>query len=167
MKSLFILSFALLVGFSTFFGQEKAANSGNILFHTITKKGVKANTQDFESKIDLSARSISLTVPVKSFKSESSSVTNKVNTDGSISFVGDINSNSKIEESGRHIVSIQGKMTINGITNPFKFNGLLENKNGVVVFSASFLVNGKKYGMNEEMIKEFTDKVEVSLSVTY
>ena len=175
MKSLFTLSFVLLLGVTVLFGQEKTAQSGNILFHAIAKKDVKANAEKFESKIDLSAKKISFIVPVQNFKFKlglmQKHFNNEENMNSSVhpnaTFTGEITANSNIEEEGRHIVSVKGEMTIKGITHPFDANGLLENKNGVTTISASFLVDGTKFGLESAKIKKFVDKVEVSLSATY
>ena len=56
MKSLLILPIMLLLGVTMIFGQEKSVQSGNILFHTIAKRDVKANAEKFEScKLERSA----------------------------------------------------------------------------------------------------------------
>lgn len=167
MKSLFILTITFLLGLSSVLGQEKNIQSGNVLFHTIAKKSIKANATIFESKLNLSSKNISFVIPFQNFKTKSSSLESQLKGDENIVFKGEISANSNLDKEGRHIVFVKGELTIMGETKPFEFNGVLVNRSSSSNISASFLVNGKDFGLNDNLINEFAEKVEVSLSATY
>lgn len=155
--------------------QNKEMNSGNILFHAINKKDVKANTKTFKSKINLTEKTVSFNVPIESFVFKNGVMykhfVNENNMSTSLfpkaSFEGKISSNSDLTKEGRHIVKVEGNMTIKGVSVPFSTNGLITNKGNDTFISATFLLDGTKFGLDNEKIKGFSDKIEVAIDAKY
>jgi len=173
MKNILI---AVIILFTTsLFAQQKELKSGNILFHAIAKKEVTASTNTFKSIIDLEQKTISFTVPIQSFQFKNKLMKKHFNNAENMNsekfpnatFKGTILANTNIAEEGRHIVTVKGEMTIKGETHPFTANGLLVNRHGITTVEAVFLVNGLEFGLTNETIKKFADKIEVTLEAIY
>jgi len=175
MKKILLLLVACLGIAMVVFAQEKSAQSGSILFHAINKKDVKANTKTFKSKLNLEAKSISFEVPIESFVFKNGLMQKHFINENNMStgifpqakFVGTITSNTDITKEGRHIVKVEGEMTIKGVTIPFSTNGLISNRGQQTVVNATFLLDGTKFGLDNDKIKGFSDKIEVALNANY
>ncbi|MCT4580188.1 MAG: YceI family protein [Flavobacteriales bacterium] len=175
MKNLLLL-FATCIGLSIVgWAQEKSVQSGNILFHAVEKKEVKAQTNTFESKINLDKKTVLFVVPIESFVFKKGLMQehfiNENNMSASLfpaaKFTGKISSSTAIHKEGRHIVQVEGDMTIKGVTVPFSTHGLLTNKSGETVIKASFMIDGTMFGLDNAKIKGFSDKIEVALTAKY
>lgn len=175
MKNLLLL-FVSIIGFTIFgFTQSKTLQSGNIMFHAIEKKDVKASSSNFTSELNLDEKSVHFSVPIVSFTFKSELMqkhffnANNMSADlfPKAEFFGDLKSNSDLTKIGRHIVKVNGEMTIKGIKVPFNTNGLIINKNGETVIKSTFLIDGHKFGLDSDKIKGFSDKIEVELNATY
>lgn len=69
-------------------------------------------------------------------------------------------------ENGRHDVTIEGKLTINGVTNYIKERGVLTVNNGNVTALAEFIVSLKAYKINVEKAYE-QDNVLLKIHFNY
>ncbi len=172
MKFITILTVLLTIGV---FGQEKKLTSGEINFHAIEKREVHAVNKEFSSKINLSAGEIDFKVPIDHFKFKAPLMKKHFNSDENLNvaefpnafFVGKITANTDITKEGRHIVTVKGEMTIKGITRPFEAKGLLINKNGTSIVTSSFLIDGTEFGLTNEKVRKFADKIEITLIGEY
>ena len=155
--------------------QDKTMQSGNILFHAVDKKNVKATTKLFKSKINLLEKTVSFNVPIENFIFKNDLMYEHFLNENNMSvdlfpqatFERRISSNSNISKEGRHIVKVEGVMVIRGVSIPFSTNGLLTNKGNETYISATFLLDGTKFGLDNDKIKSFSDKIEVAIDAKY
>ena len=172
-----VISALILMSLNAFtiFGQEKTMERGEVLFHAIEKRTFTANSSEFKSAISFTENTISLAVPINSFKFKNAEMQKEFNqkenfnstTHPSLLFNGIILSNTSIGEEGRHIVTLKGELTIKGQSHKLETKGLLVNKSGQTSLKASFLIDGKKYGLNSAAYKDFIEQLEFSLEIEY
>lgn len=175
MKSIITLFLFTCLGLSFAFGQDKSISSGEVLFHAIENRNFTAISTTVKSNLSFTANSVSFIIPTKSFKFKNAEMQTKFNqkenlnseTYPNILFNGELLANSNISENGRHIVTLKGELTIKGITHKLETKGLLVNKSGQTTLKASFLIDGKKYGLNSVTYKDFIEQLEFSIELVY
>lgn len=175
MKFIAILFMTTYLSLSVAFGQDKSISSGEVVFHAIEKRDFSASSTNIQSQISLVTNSISIVVPVSSFKFKNAEMQKEfiqkenlnAGTYPNLLINGEISSNSDVSEEGRHIVTLNGELTIKGVTHKLETKGLLVNKSGETTLKMSFLTNGEAYGLDSGAYKDFINQLEFSIELIY
>lgn len=171
MKLLTGLFCLLILNTSIVLAQQKELSSGEIVLHSISKTKIEAKSTVFKSKLDLSENTIDLVIPLQSFKYNLDASKNSFESKGNMNvsqfseviIKAKLSANSDLKSAERNIVSIDGEATIKGKTHKFKTNGLLVNKGGVSILTATFSLNGKLIGLEDKNL----NRIEVSVKANY
>jgi len=175
MKYIAALFMTAYLSLSVAFGQDKSMSSGEVIFHAIEKRDFSARSTLIESNLNFTTNSISIVVPIKSFKFKNAETqkefTQKENLNADtypdLLINGEISSSSDVSEDGRHIVTLSGELTIKGVTHKLKTKGLLVNKSGETTLRISFLTNGEDYELDSGAYKDFINQLEFSIELIY
>ncbi len=166
----FVLLFALLFT-AISAGQSKVSTSGNVKIFSLLDEYIDGECKTVTSTIDLSQKTIAVSVSVKGFKFEKAVMQKKFNNEENMNtavypkakFVGKIISEKGLETVGAHKVEIDGEMTIKGVTNKVKTNAIIVvNKDDTVGLDTEFMLNGLDYDLTLKYVKEMRITVDLS-----
>jgi len=167
-----LLTLSLISGLIvTGFSQDKISNSGSVKFQSLSKKDVKAECVSLTSKINLSEKTIVVSVPIQGFEFKQSVMQKHFNSDKNMDsqqfpkakFKGTITSEKRLSKDGVYKTSVNGQMTIKGISKPLTAEGTIEIVNDKVIIISTFIIKGNEFGLETKYAKE----IEVTINTTY
>jgi len=179
MKKLSFLSVLLFASIILSAQTKFITKNGNIEFYSHTSmEDIKATNNQVASILDIGSGEIIFVVLMKSFKFDRSLMEEhfnenyvesdkfpKANFKGKITNLEDVN----FKKDGIYNVTIEGDMTIHGVTNPMKETGTLEIKGENIIGKSKFLLDPQEYNIViPGVVKEkFANKMEITVEMNY
>lgn len=170
-----LLVLVLMAGMS--FGQKYVTKTGYIRFFSTTPaEDIEARNKQVNAALDKSTGDFVFKVLMKSFEFEKALMQehfneNYVESDkypdatfkGKVVNLKDVN----FDKGGVYKVTVEGDLTIHGVTKKVKHEGTIEIKGDKVVAKAKFFVKPADYGIKipKAVIKNISESIEVNVDV--
>jgi polyisoprenoid-binding protein YceI len=74
-----------------------------------------------------------------------------------------ITSEKRLPKDGVYKTSVNGQMTIKGISKPLTVEGTIDIVNDKVIIISTFIIKGNEFGLETKYAKE----IEVTINITY
>ena len=177
MKKWFVLSVALLITISFASAQKFMTKNGTIHFLSDGQiEKIEAYNHQVNSALDASTGNFVFKVLVKSFEFEKALMQEHFNENymqsdqfpnstfnGKVLNVKDIN----FGKDGTYNAIVEGDLTMHGVTNKVKTNGVFEVKGGKVVGKSTFNVLIKDYNITipKAVVKNIAENVQIEVNV--
>lgn len=178
MKKIFVLLFTLLCITATAQNRYFTKEGRVSFFSEAPLENIEAHNQQVTSILDLSKSEVAITLLMKLFKFDKSLMEEHFNENYVESgkypkaiFTGSFKSDAAIDanKNGVYPVSIDGSLTLHGVTQPVKTTGSIEVKNGSVVAKTKFKIAIKDYNIEVPrlVMKNIAEIVEVTVELPY
>lgn len=183
MKKISLLLLIVLFAFSATQAQKKKGKNGkSTLFSHTAAEDIKGESNSVTSMLDMSNGKMVFVVPVQSYKFKRTLMQKHFNQPRfmdsrkypKIKFVGKITNLREVNflKDGKYNVTVEGKMTIRGVTKPQTAKGVLTVEGGVIKGYSKFIVRGiGAYGVgkpkNKRKKNSIADNIECEVWVTY
>ena len=173
MKTICIL-FLMFIAVFTVNAQKYYTNSGEITFTSEApmEKIVSENKQ-VTAMINTATKDVAFKVLIKSFKFEKQGMYDHFNRDYTESdkypnatFEGKITDATDLTKSGTYNVTVEGKLTIHGVTKPVKQSGTIDVAEGKITLKSTFNIQLSDYGIKvpSDFIKRISNTVQVNVN---
>jgi len=141
-------------------------------------ENIEAHNQQVNSIVDFSKNEVVITLLMKSFRFEKSLMEEHFNENYLESakypkalFFGTFKSELLIDpnKNGVYPVSIDGKLTLHGVTQPIMASGSFEVKNGIITAKTKFQISIKEYNIEvpKLVMKNIAEIVDVVVELPY
>lgn len=153
MKTIYSIIFCTFLVSTSTFAQKQTHKEGEITAIS-NKKNINTPCKEFESTIDLTAKTVEFTVPMANFffknDTQQKHWSNKV-FDTSIfpnaTFSGTITSTEDLTIDGTYTISVTGTLKIKDVEKELDAVGTINKKGGSTTATAEFLVDRDAYGL--------------------
>lgn len=151
-------------------------NANISFFSSAPIENITAKTSKAVSAINMQTGTVYFKVPIRTFQFPKSLMQEHFNTDYLESdqypfaeFKGDILNYKKPEKDGTYPVTVDGKLTIHGVTKEYKEQGELSLQNGKITASTSFKVRLADHNIKIPTIvfKNIAEVVDVKVNAVY
>jgi len=169
MKLKYLLFTVLIGSIMSSSAQKYITKTGLIELNSSTPvNAIRGVNNAVASILDTEIGEIYVSTLIHSFKFDKTVVEERVNEKyiesdkfPKATFQGKITDYKKINflEDGDYNITIEGKLTIHGVTNYIKERGELTIKNGVIVTSTEFLISLKSYKIKVENVYQIDDVI--------
>ncbi len=179
MKRTILLLSILVLGSLSLNAQKYMTRSGYIGFYSHTPvEDIKAENNQVASILDGTTGELVFQVLMKSFHFEKKLMEEHFNenyveseTYPRAEFKGKITNFSTVnlEKNGKYPVSVEGELTMHGVTRQVMANGDLEVKDGKVQASSKFMIKPEDYGIEIPGIvrEKIAAEIEVTVDMKY
>ncbi len=178
MKKIVFLLFTLVTVAATAQNRYFTKEGSISFFSEAPLENIEAHNQQVTSILDLSKNEVAITLLMKSFKFEKSLMEEHFNENYIESgkypkaiFTGSFKSDTPLDpnKNGVYPVSIDGSLTLHGVTRPIKTTGSIEVKNGSVVAKTKFTIAIKDYNIEvpKLVVKNIAEIVEITAELPY
>jgi polyisoprenoid-binding protein YceI len=178
MKKFLVLLFTLFCISATAQSRYFTKEGRISFFSEAPLENIEAHNQQVTSILDFAKSEVAITLLMKSFKFEKSLMEEHFNENYIESskypkaiFTGSFKSESAIDanKNGVYPVTIDGSLTLHGVTQPIKTTGSIEVKNGSVVAKTKFKIAIKDYNIEvpKLVVKNIAEIVEVTAELPY
>jgi polyisoprenoid-binding protein YceI len=183
MKKFSLLLLIVLFAFSATQAQKKKAKNGkSTLFSHTSAEDIRAESNSVTSSLNAVTGKMVFVIPVQSYKFKRRLMQKHFNQPRfmdskkhpKIKFVGKITNLREVNfvKDGKYNVTVEGKMTIRGVTKPQTAKGVFTVENGVIKGYSKFVVKGiGAYGVgkpkNKSKKNSIADNIECQVWVTY
>ncbi|MBI9062905.1 MAG: YceI family protein [Marinilabiliaceae bacterium] len=150
---------------------------GNISFFSSTPlKDVSAVNKEVKSILDIKSKTLAFVVTMKAFDFKNSLMQEHFNekyvesdTYPQATFTGRITSDFNPSEYSEQSVTVEGKLTIHGVSHSIIANGTLHPQKDQIDGQATFIVKPADFNIKipKLLIKNIAEEVEVNTEVTY
>lgn len=180
MRRFFLLPIFCLAFFHVHAQENYLTRNGQIRFFSATPlEDIKAINNEVASVINRKTGSIQFVVLIKSFQFRKAAMQDhfngkdymdsdrypKAELKGSIASI----SNVDFSKDGSYPVTVEGNLSMHGVTQPIKLPGTIQIKNGIVSASAVFRIRLADYQISVPSIvsQKVAEKVEVTVQCSY
>ncbi|MFA6924635.1 MAG: YceI family protein [Bacteroidales bacterium] len=179
MKKIVVFLFAVVIVMSGYSQDKYVSKNGHIWFFSKTPmENIEAHNNQTASYIDIKTGGIAFQLLMKSFKFDIALMEEHFNEEyvesdkfPKAEFKGAITNLSEIKfnKNGVYNVTVEGNLTIHGVTKKVKEKGTIEIANGKLIVKAKFNIVPQDYGIViPNLVKEkFAKSMEVNVDMTY
>lgn len=145
-------------------------------FSSAPIENIQANTSQAVSAINMNTGAVFFKVPIKSFQFERDLMQEHFNSDYLESdkypyaeFQGKINPVPSLAKDGSYPVTVDGQLTIHGVTKPYQGPGTIEVKKGQIVAVSSFKVKLADHDIKipRLLMRNIAEIVDVKVDAAY
>jgi polyisoprenoid-binding protein YceI len=177
-KSLLLLFFGLLLSVSVVNAQKYITKSGFIRFYShASLENIEATNKQVNSALDITTGDFIFKVLMKSFEFEKALMQehfneNYVESDKfpNASFKGKVLNMKEINftKNGTYTATIEGDLTIHGVTKKVQEKGTFDVKDGKIVGQAKFNISLKEYNViiPKTVVNNISDMIEITVDVS-
>jgi polyisoprenoid-binding protein YceI len=173
MKRLIISTLALTLGLTSL-AQQKELASGDITFKS-EKKDLAFSATEFSSNLDLTEKTLTLTLPVNNFDIKSKMQKNHfMGEDGmntsefaNASFTGTIETEADLSSEGIHEVTVKGTLTVLGVGVEITTPATIEITADGVKTSATFKLNRASHKATSKYANMLDENIEVIVNANF
>jgi polyisoprenoid-binding protein YceI len=177
MKSLLIVSLVLLMSASSVYSQKYMTRNGHIrFFSSASLEDIEAHNRQVNAALDLETGDFVFRVLVRSFEFEKALMQEHFNENymeshkfPNASFQGKISNLSEIDfnKNGTYEATVEGKMTIHGVTKDIVEKGTLSMKDGTIEAYSQFNVKVADYDIKipKTVVNNIAENIQVTVDV--
>jgi polyisoprenoid-binding protein YceI len=177
MKSLLIVSLVLLMSASSVYSQKYMTRNGHIrFFSSASLEDIEAHNRQVNAALDLETGDFVFRVLVRSFEFEKALMQEHFNENymeshkfPNASFQGKISNLSEIDfnKNGTYEATVEGKMTIHGVTKDIVEKGTLTMKDGTIEAYSQFNVKVADYDIKipKTVVNNIAENIQVTVDV--
>lgn len=173
-KTLFTLSFLLVLGLSTLMGQGKySTKTGTVKFMAESAlNDAKAENHQARVIYDAATQDLAVSLLIKSFEFERALMQQHFNADmeseefPKATFSGKVTSTTKIDlgKDGTHAITVSGELMIHGVKKQITANGTMVVAGGKPRIQGKFTINCTDYGVKPR--SGVSKTVEITVDAT-
>jgi polyisoprenoid-binding protein YceI len=177
MKSLLIVSLVLLMSASSVYSQKYMTRNGHIrFFSSASLEDIEAHNRQVNAALDLETGDFVFRVLVRSFEFEKALMQEHFNENymeshkfPNASFQGKISNLSEIDfnKNGTYEATVEGKMTIHGVTKDIVEKGTLTMKDGTIEAYSQFNVKVADFDIKipKTVVNNIAENIQVTVDV--
>lgn len=178
MKSIFILSLSLISSLGVTAQERFLTRTGHIKFFSEAPlENIEAHNRQVTAILDASEGSLAFKVIMKSFEFEKAAMQEHFNkqylhTDKfpDARFEGKITDTSALDlkKDGIYKVSVEGKLTIHGVTRDVKETGTMEVRGDNLITRAKFFIKLADYDIKvpSDFVRKISQNIEITVNCT-